>query len=604
MADEDQLGILKQGVEVWNEWRIRNHTTYVDLYDADLSGSDLSGSDLSGSDLGNANLSEANLRGANLSRAILRGVSLSRADLSGANLSEAILRRANLSRADLSEANLLRANLNDANLSEANLNDANLSNANLSDANLSGADLSDADLSSTSLNSADLSEANLSRANLSKASLSKADLSGASLSKADLSGAHLYGVTIDETCQMDAKWRLVWQIINGTSDKSTLSGADLSRADLGGANLSDAFLNKANLTKANLSNADLSGADLRNADLSGADLRNADLSNADLRNTDLSNADLRSANLWNTLLNTANLRDVTMDETSQIDAKWRLVWHLVNGTANKSILSGADLSGADLSGADLSGADLSGADLSGADLSGADLRRTILVSSNFTRANLSECRIYGISAWNVKLQGAIQTNLDISDSDSALTVDNLEVAQFIYMLIHNEKIRDIIQTIGNKAVLILGRFADEQRKTTLDALREKLRQERLLPIIFDFEKATNVDFIETVKILAGMCLFIIADVTAPKSTPMELQATVPDYMVPFVPIIQKGEQPFSMFQSLQGKYHWVMDVLAYETTEQLIEYLPSKIIKPAIEKHNELIALKNQELRYSDISAE
>ena len=36
-------------------------------------------------------------------------------------------------------------------------------------------------------------------------------------------------------------------------------------------------------------------------------------------------------------------------------------------------------------------------------------------------------------------------------------------------MLHNQKIRDVIDTITSKAVLILGRFTDE-RKAVLDAL--------------------------------------------------------------------------------------------------------------------------------------
>jgi hypothetical protein len=35
------------------------------------------------------------------------------------------------------------------------------------------------------------------------------------------------------------------------------------------------------------------------------------------------------------------------------------------------------------------------------------------------------------------------------------------------------------------------------------------------------------------------------------SAPLELQATVLDYMVPFAPILQKGEKPFAMFVDLR-----------------------------------------------------
>ena len=39
-----------------------------------------------------------------------------------------------------------------------------------------------------------------------------------------------------------------------------------------------------------------------------------------------------------------------------------------------------------------------------------------------------------------------------------VTVDHIEVAQFVYLLMHNEKIRDAIDTVGKKGVLLLGRF--------------------------------------------------------------------------------------------------------------------------------------------------
>jgi hypothetical protein len=58
-----------------------------------------------------------------------------------------------------------------------------------------------------------------------------------------------------------------------------------------------------------------------------------------------------------------------------------------------------------------------------------------------------------------------------------ITVDNIEVAQFIYLMLHNEKIRDVIDTITSKAVLILGRFTGE-RKAVLDAPSAGGRDER------------------------------------------------------------------------------------------------------------------------------
>jgi hypothetical protein len=66
---------------------------------------------------------------------------------------------------------------------------------------------------------------------------------------------------------------------------------------------------------------------------------------------------------------------------------------------------------------------------------------------DLTSADLTGCRIFGVSAWRLKLDGTKQQNLIITPSNEPeITVDNIEVAQFIYLLLHNEKIRDV--TIG------------------------------------------------------------------------------------------------------------------------------------------------------------
>lgn len=51
----------------------------------------------------------------------------------------------------------------------------------------------------------------------------------------------------------------------------------------------------------------------------------------------------------------------------------------------------------------------------------------------------------------------------------------------------SHKIRNVIDTIASKAVLILGRFTTE-RKAVLDALRDELRKRDYLSILFDFDK--------------------------------------------------------------------------------------------------------------------
>jgi hypothetical protein len=279
---------------------------------------------------------------------------------------------------------------------------------------------------------------------------------------------------------------------NAWRDEDPTSSPDLSEAHLdyetlSGANLSEVFLQDAKLGGANLSGAKLNGATLIGAYLWGADLSRADLSGASL---------------------------------------------------STAYLSGANLSRAKLIGANLIGANLSEADLSGAKLSRADLRGAILVDTNLTGADLTGCHIYGVSAWGVKLDDAKQQNLIVTPTDEPqITVDNVEVAQFVYLMLHNEKIRNIIDTIGKKGVLLLGRFT-EGRMQILERLREKLRTLGYVPMVFNFDKPETKDFTETVQLLANLSHFVIVDITNPRSAPLELQATVPDYMVPFVPILE------------------------------------------------------------------
>jgi hypothetical protein len=70
---------------------------------------------------------------------------------------------------------------------------------------------------------------------------------------------------------------------------------------------------------------------------------------------------------------------------------------------------------------------------------------------------------------------------------------------------------------------------------------------------------------------------VIADVTNPKSAPLELQATVPEVMVPFRPIIEEGEKPFAMLEDLL-QYDWVFQPIYYSSLDALIGSLDEKII--------------------------
>jgi hypothetical protein len=69
-------------------------------------------------------------------------------------------------------------------------------------------------------------------------------------------------------------------------------------------------------------------------------------------------------------------------------------------------------------------------------------------------------------------------------------VESIRVAQFIYLILHNSNVRQVIDTITSKVVLILGRFTP-RRKAVLDAFREELKLQNYVPVVFDFTKPSS-----------------------------------------------------------------------------------------------------------------
>ena len=223
---------------------------------------------------------------------------------------------------------------------------------------------------------------------------------------------------------------------------------------------------------------------------------------------------------------------------------------LVSANFHEANLAQAKLHDANLTGANFCRTDLYETEMPRAILHNANLQGTQLAKTNLEEAELIGCKIYGMSAWDLRLDGAKQTDLRIlyrhknlqEDDQEALEaeilVDDLHVAQFIYFILNNDNITTAIDTIGERGVLILGRFGN--RKHVLDKIREALRSSDhgFVPIIFDFKKPNQRDFTETIRILAGLSRFIIADITSPRSSPLELAVIVPDYMIPLVPILE------------------------------------------------------------------
>jgi uncharacterized protein YjbI with pentapeptide repeats len=355
------------------------------------------------------------------------------------------------------------------------------------------------------------------------------------------------------------------------------------------------------LAQADLSGVDLPHVNLSKVNLSGANLSGALLNFADLREADLSEANLRGAYFKKVLFHKANLRDAYLRgayfgeaDLSETD--------LSRAYLSRARFHKADLSRANLMEVSLRRADLLEARLEESNLIGADLSKANLSEANLSRANLTRCRIYAISAWNVHLEEAIQSELIITKKgEPTVTVENLEMAQFIYLLLNNRKIREVIDTITSKVVLILGRFTPE-RKTILDVLREEIRCSGYSPVLFDFEKPISRDLTETVSILAHLARFIIVDLTDPSSAPHEVATVIPHTVVPVQPLLLREplmvngkeveRREYAMFEDLRRRYHWVLPTFRYQDTAELLASLQAQIIAPAEQKAKELMQLK------------
>ncbi|EKU97475.1 putative low-complexity protein [Leptolyngbya sp. PCC 7375] len=388
-----------------------------------------------------------------------------------------------------------------------------------------------------------------------------------------------------------------------------LQGANLNGIDFGGANLREINLRQANLFQANFREAsfedvDFSSSDLTNAYLNDLDLRNTKFMSAKLDGADFQKSNLQSVNLERVLSRGTNFYKANLEKSN-----------LNQAALHQAILSLAKLNSANLiqSGlirSDLSNSDLSEADLTEAELCGAWLRNTKFCKANLTRAKLLnsqiseadfaeailvDCQVYGISAWKIKnLDTATQKNLIITSNDEPIiTVDDLEIAQFIHILLTNQKIRRVIDTIASKVVLILGRFTSE-RKAVLDALREALSSRNYSAVVFDFEKPSERDLTETVSTLAHLSRFVIADITDAKSIPQELQRIIPSLpSVPIQPIILDSQFEYAMFRDF-GAFLSVLPPHRYQCVEQLLVSLEENVIAPAL-KQAQTIAERRRE---------
>ncbi|MDJ0807685.1 MAG: pentapeptide repeat-containing protein [Gammaproteobacteria bacterium] len=311
-------------------------------------------------------------------------------------------------------------------------------------------------------------------------------------------------------------------------------------------------------------------------DLSGATFTDVCVGYVDLRGARLDHVTFDLNRLAWTALKGAKLEAASLREVQ-----------LPQGRLLEADLRRADLTQADLSNADLSGANLAGAVLRQTCLIGADLEGANLVGADVQGCRLDGARVYGVAAWDLKGTPESSRDLVVTPNGSPeITADDIRVAQFIYLLVNNPEIRNVLDTVTRKVVLLLGRFTPE-RKAVLDALRDRLRQHNLVPVLFDFEQATDRDITETITLLARMARFVIADLTEPASIPQELQAIAPDVAVPIRLVVQAGHKPYSMSKDLK-KYPWVIKPYRYADLDDLLANVQTQVLDVAETKRLEI----------------
>ncbi len=357
--------------------------------------------------------------------------------------------------------------------------------------------------------------------------------------------------------------------------KLDLKGIDLRDYELVSAKFNEAILSETKFTRAKLFSAVFAEASLREAVFISAELKKANFIRADLRKAYFERAKghyvyFREANLFRAKFQNA---DFTKSDFINVDLRRANLsgGNFSNANFYLANMRSANLQNANLRDASLMMANLTGADLTGADLTGANLQGAQLISTKLDNAILDGCNIFGISAWDISTQNTQHKNLVITRQnritsrslpDPIITVDNIEVAQFVYLLLSNPKVRDVIDTITSKVVLILGRFTPP-RLSVLQRIRDELRNKNYLPILFDFDNAESRDITETVSTLAHLSRFVIADLTDAKSIPQELSSIVPNLpSVPVVPIIWTADKEYGMFEHFK-KYPWVLETLVY-----------------------------------------
>jgi len=259
------------------------------------------------------------------------------------------------------------------------------------------------------------------------------------------------------------------------------------------------------------SGMNLSGASIYRAFAEGLNLRNSMFEGSHFEEGDFSRADFRGA----------TFRDTTF---------------------NKTIFTGAYFDGATFV--------------------NCNLNRVNLVGASFPVKEITETVVYGIAAWDLVTSDEMKQSKLVIEKTYELysdlirqgkipmMVDDIELAQFVYYLNDHKKMRDTLNILNSRGVLLLGRFKSGGLER-LNSIREWLQNKGYMAMIFDFARPDNLSLTETVVTMAGLCKFVFADLSG-ASVPAELQAVL---IQAKKPVLAFGD-PYALFPDLADQT-WV-----------------------------------------------
>ena len=319
--------------------------------------------------------------------------------------------------------------------------------------------------------------------------------------------------------------------------------------------------------------ADLSSLDLRDFQIfDGYNFKRVLFNNCNLGKLKFLNCNFKKAQFRNADLREVIFENCTFEFTT-----------LINANLNQSSFHDCKLIGANLS-----KAEFYKANFNNTILVNCNLMWSKLIETNFKSSSVNKCHVFGASIWNINAENTLQTDIIITKREEIeVSVDNLEIAQFLYLMINNKNIKNIIETLTSKIVLILGRFSGN-RKIILDQIKDELRTIGYVPIIFEFQKPDNKDYLEPVLLISQLSRFIIADFSDPKIILEEIPRIVDNTSAVIIPIIEKGQREPSTLYNIRINRLSILDTYIYESSKDLLENINTELINKAEIKLKEL----------------